>query len=421
LRVWSWPLRWQVMALGVALVGWLGGKFLAGRRAWLLPGVTSDGHHVIETACGACHSGFARPSNDTCTRCHRAELADDTHPTATFDDPRWAAELARLDARRCISCHTEHRRSERGVTASPELCFGCHDDVVSKRANHRGFAPGSCLDGGCHNYHDNRTLSAAFMSKRLGHPATFARVQRLDWHRAATQPSAAPAPTAAGGARGGSESTALIRERWRGSAHARQNVDCARCHGEAEQFVARPDERACAPCHSFEVASFRRGKHGARGTVGLPALRGAEARQPMRRDAEHAGLGCGTCHDAHGLDTRYAAVRACLSCHADQHSRAYLDSPHAAVSVTCATCHLPRLEVSERAGGTRVAVHHDNNFTLQPRDRMARQVCLQCHSLELAFASLFDEQVVRSNFLRAPQRPHPAIEMLRTAANRDTP
>jgi len=410
LRVTSWPLGWQVLALAIGLSSWMGIKVWLGRRLWLLPGITSDGHHVIEDACDACHAGFEPPGNDACRNCHRDELADDTHPTATFDDPRWASDLLRIDARRCVSCHAEHARNQRTLSVRRELCFGCHDDVVERRDTHRDFAAGSCMDGGCHNYHDNRTLDVAFMRKRLGMAATHAHAPRLR-----REPGGQPAPPIAPAGAFADPAALEIRRGWLASAHARDGVDCVRCHSEGEGYDASPDERVCADCHAFEVDSFRHGKHGARRALGLPALRPAEARLPMRSDPENDAVGCAACHDAHALDTQRAAVEACLGCHDDEHSRNYPHSPHAAAGVTCATCHLPRIEVAREQGGLRVAVQHNNSLTLQPSDRMARMVCLDCHSLELSFAALFDVDVVRTNFARMPARSHSAIEMLQAA------
>ena len=137
----------------------------------------------------------------------------------------------------------------------------------------------------------------------------------------------------------------------------------------------------------------------------------------MRADAAHAFQGCGACPDAHAVDTDRAATVACLGCHDDEHSRAQRHSPHASAGVTCATCHLPRIEVrdDEASTGKRVAVMHDNGFTLEPRDRMARVVCLQCHGIELALSALYDEASVRSSFAGPPARLHPSIDMVRQA------
>jgi hypothetical protein len=176
-------------------------------------------------------------------------------------------------------------------------------------------------------------------------------------------------------------------------------------------------EASCARCHAFEDQTFRAGKHGARRAAGLPDLTPADARLPMKADA-HGSLGCGTCHDPHSVDTRRAAVEACQGCHDDRHTRAFEESPHArtlrhsrgeerpaAASVTCATCHLPRVE-HEQDGRRRVAVHHRNTLTLRPRDRMLKLVCQDCHGLRFALSALYDDALVAANFSGRPAHIH---------------
>src|SRR5207237_9733843 len=124
-----------------------------------VPASSSEAHHRIEPACGACHAKFEGTPNQGCLACHAAALAEDSHPASTFDDPRWAATVASFDVRRCDTCHKEHQAEASAVTVSRDFCMRCHDDVLSNRASHRDFARESCLDAGCHDFHDNRTLN----------------------------------------------------------------------------------------------------------------------------------------------------------------------------------------------------------------------------------------------------------------------
>src|SRR5262245_6924426 len=166
------PIRIHILLTFTALTGTLLALVVSGHRNWLMPGVTSDGHHLIESKCASCHQGFSPPSNANCLTCHREDLAHDTHPASTFEDPRWVAELQHVDARNCRSCHAEHRDAKR-LSVSIEICSNCHDDVVQKLASHRTFSASSCADGGCHNYHDNTALDASFLRKHMGPRATF--------------------------------------------------------------------------------------------------------------------------------------------------------------------------------------------------------------------------------------------------------
>jgi hypothetical protein len=144
----------------------------------------------------------------------------------------------------------------------------------------------------------------------------------------------------------------------------------------------------------------------------------------MRGTAHGRTLTCATCHDVHALDTRRAATDACLGCHDDRHSRSYAASKHArlgagappgrrvpAGAVTCATCHMPRVRV-ETDEGTRVAVTHNNSFTLRPRDRMAKDVCQACHGFEFGLTSVLDEGLVASNFQGRPAARHRTFQMI---------
>jgi formate-dependent nitrite reductase cytochrome c552 subunit len=89
-----------------------------------------------------------------------------------------------------------------------------------------------------------------------------------------------------------------------------------------------------------------------------------------------------------------------------------LDRPSQA-SVTCATCHLPRQEVGES-----VTVNHNNTYTLLPRDRMVKEVCMNCHGLEYSYNSIFDDQLVEDNFSRSPSQELETFQLIRSFEER---
>jgi predicted CXXCH cytochrome family protein len=406
-----------VFLLCVTLAGALTALFAAGRRQGFLPGETSDGHYLMQASCGSCHEPFRGVADARCADCHRAELEKDTHPLRLFDDPRWVADLEHLDARHCRTCHREHRRAAGGVTVEPRFCFPCHDDVVEKRASHRGFDPAGCGAAGCHNYHDNSRLTSAYLEAHLDEPALLA-----DWGlppRAAPAAGRRPTPAPPGLA-----SPPALVAAWEGGAHATAGVGCGDCHRSAPPQPAEL-AAACSECHGFEATSFGAGKHGVRLGLELAPLHPALARLPMRAPlAGLPALTCATCHDPHRVDTREAAVDACLRCHADAHSRSFPSSPHARLAaqpgarpgpreVTCASCHLPRVVVDDGRGGRRTRVNHNNTFTLRPPDRMAGLVCAACHGLDLALAALLEPGLGDSNYDRPPRS---GAESLRLAA-----
>ena len=247
---------------------------------------------------------------------------------------------------------------------------------------------------------------------------------------------------------------AEVLDRWAGSGHAAAGVNCAACHAPdaAEgasraaveaRWIEAPDTGVCRTCHESEARTFARGRHGMRGHPSIAAPRDpdrrleaiglggavpkamaawftdpprpkhmtvAEARLPMRPDAPHEALDCGTCHRPHAVDTRRAAVEACASCHDDPHTRAYFGSVHHALwqaelageappgaGVSCATCHMAKVE---RRG--KIVTSHNQNDVLRPNEKMIRPVCLDCHGLEFAIDALADAALVARNFKGKP-------------------
>ena len=108
-----------------------------------------------------------------------------------------------------------------------------------------------------------------------------------------------------------------------------------------------------------------------------PLMSTAEARVALHPDVGNQDLTCASCHKPHEQDLQFAAVEACLSCHADDHSQSYKDSPHfdlwqaelagdllPGAGVTCATCHMPQTE----RGGV-VTTNHNQNDTLRPNEK----------------------------------------------------
>jgi formate-dependent nitrite reductase cytochrome c552 subunit len=427
-------LPWVAWALSTTF----GGAFLAdslfgggSARRLFMPGETSDGHHQIEVDCDACHTAaFGGPAElqAACEHCHSAELAQakDSHPVSKFTDPRNAARVASLDARFCVTCHREHATEttlKAGLTLPEDYCIKCHADVADARPSHRALPFASCDDAGCHNFHDNRALYEDFLVKRLDEPRLLDNPKRLTRVDAALGPSLTAADVEAARRSG---LTPPELDAWANSAHGRARTECGACHGPAPQrFDAVPTER-CAQCHASQVETWRAGKHGMRTARELEPIEPREARLPMQGGAG-SHLSCNACHPAHGYDRQHAAVRACLGCHADDHSVAYARSRHAALlddewrglvprgsGVSCATCHLPELATAD--GG--VVTQHNQNDNLRPNEKMIRSVCNRCHGLSFSIDALADAALVRNNFNGPPGVHVGSLEM---AARRAKP
>ena len=382
------------------------GAFRGEKRRALLPGETTHGHYQIELSCESCHSE-SFPDRDAiqqaCLSCHDEELtrAEDSHPKSKFTDPRNASRTAKLDARYCVTCHTEHRPDatvSMGLTLPQDYCFQCHLDIAEDRPSHRALGFETCASAGCHNFHDNRALYEDFLVRHADEAPLRPMATLLTR-------SARPDPDADdGAAEGRAEAQEDGPTDWQGSAHHLAGTACADCHGasepSAEQWQLQVSSERCADCHASQYEGFTTGRHGMRLAAGLPPMTPGQARLPMRAEASHASLTCTSCHGAHRFDTQYAASRACLGCHDDSHSRAYTRSPHAELwlaeqsgalpagsGVSCASCHMPRL-----VEGDEVTVQHNQNDNLRPNEKMIRSVCMHCHGLPFSIDALSDER-----------------------------
>jgi hypothetical protein len=147
----------------------------------------------------------------------------------------------------------------------------------------------------------------------------------------------------------------------------------------------------------------------------LAPMRPGEARLPMRPEVSHTELGCSSCHQAHRFDVQVAAVDACLECHGDQHSLAYKQGPHFSLwkqeqdgegepgsGVSCASCHMPRVDFDVNDWMSRIMVEHNQNATLSPNEKMIRPACLNCHGLAFSLDALADEALIENNFQGRP-------------------
>lgn len=416
-------LLWSLAMLVAAI--WLAVPLVTQeQQAIFLAGATSHGHYQIEMACSSCHSnpfGGTDVLQEACMNCHGAELnmVRDSHPRKKFLDPRNADRLAQLDARYCITCHVEHqleRTRDMGVTLPQDFCFHCHQDIAEERETHRDLGFDTCASSGCHNFHDNLALYEDFLLKHAEEP--WLKETRRIVSRSAKQPPGASLARADHNATAVHASDGILDD-WVASGHAQAGVNCSDCHGSGAAFVSQPGPDSCRDCHQSEVESFGLGKHGMRLAQGLPAMSPRDARSVMVENPPHDSVSCNSCHGAHSYDTRSAATQSCEGCHDSNHVRNYETSPHARVTaealaagnaeaaVTCATCHMPRLET---AAGV-VTVNHNQNDNLRPNEKMIRPVCMQCHGLGFAIDALADPALIENNFNRQPSQHVRSIDM----------
>ena len=122
-------LPWLLwIAVTIGLIVYFAFRLQSNDQSLFLPGPTTDGHYQIELDCQACHTPMMGIKEQACLDCHGADLeaANDSHPKNKFTDPRNADRLEKLDARKCITCHIEHRPDqthEMGLTLPEDYCF----------------------------------------------------------------------------------------------------------------------------------------------------------------------------------------------------------------------------------------------------------------------------------------------------------
>lgn len=453
LTLWS---IWLIASIcGAAIL--VGGMFFGGKtRAALLIGATTHGHHQIEMSCSTCHTsafGGTEVIEKTCKSCHEDELKKfkDSHPIKKFRDPRNADRLEKLAANKCITCHTEHKPNithEMGVTLPTDYCALCHQDVFKNRPSHEGLGFDTCATAGCHNYHDNTALYEDFLEKHndapwlSANPLSKQRTEDITIEPvgdAITELALANAPKAHAG-------DSKIMSEWLASSHAKAGVNCAGCHAPEEKkadkisanWIEKPGHAQCATCHSGEAETWLLGKHGMRmakdlkveedGLYGffkdkpMSPMRPELARLPMHSDVGHKELSCNSCHSGHSFSTAESQVKACVSCHNDDHTQAYFQSKHYELwkaekagtgekgsGISCASCHMPR-KWHEGEWEEVLITNHNQSANLRPNEKMIRSVCMDCHGLGFAIDALADKKLLKNNFQGKPSAHIPSID-----------
>jgi hypothetical protein len=434
--------KWIIwLVLSMLAAAWLGYAMLSEKadKTLFMPGPLSSGHHQLAEACDACHVdafGGGEVLQQACVDCHGKDRVKpfDSHPAKKFKDPRNAELLENINALQCVTCHTEHRpeiTAKDGLTQPVDFCFYCHQGIAKDRPSHVGMGFDTCKDSGCHNFHNNRALYTDFLIKHLDEPPTLkeAVLPAKEFVSVLDEIADYPRekyPVVKLGEKDIDASEPLtvdakIKADWLETAHAKSGVNCTACHvyqSEAENkadWIEHPDHTVCASCHGVEVERFTEGKHGMRLKQGLSPMTPAQARLPMKAKAAHEELTCNSCHHGHRFDVKAAAVEACLSCHDDEHSLAYKQSPHYALwqkeikgemeagsGVSCASCHMPRISHDVSEWMSRIIVDHNQSANLSPNTKMIRSSCQHCHGLELTLDALADETLVKSNFFATP-------------------
>ena len=451
-------IYWALWLFVTALLGsWLAYAMLdeAVDKSIFMPGELSPGHHQLAEACDSCHTdsfGGGEVLQQACIDCHGEDRVKpfDSHPAKKFKDPRNAELLENINALECTTCHSEHKPEitlKDGLTQPMDICYHCHQDIVSERPSHEGMGFDTCKDSGCHNFHNNRALYTNYLIKHINEdalleqrtlpPREFAAVleEILEYPRDLYPVERLDEDDIDAIDRLGANSE--LKMEWLETAHARSGVNCSACHVEqrddksSSSWNDHPEHTACETCHTIEVDRFMKGKHGMRLKHGLSPMTPSAALLPMKRDAAHAELTCNSCHGAHSFDVNIAAVESCLGCHDDQHSVAYKQSPHyelwmkelrgesdKGTGVSCASCHMPRVNYDVSEWMSRVVVDHNQSANLSPNSKMIRSSCQHCHGLEFAIGALADTSLINNNFDTEPSEIVASMELARKEIKR---
>lgn len=143
-----------------------------------------------------------------------------------------------------------------------------------------------------------------------------------------------------------------------------ENVQCEACHGlnpdnhPPAKVQVNTEARMCGTCHEATFAEWRRSLHAFNDDLGA--------------------IGCATCHNPHGQQTRFETDELCLNCHKNnpEVSQAYANSyvhlthnevDFEGVDVTCSSCHMYKSSSDE--------IHNLSNHTMA----VSTVPCTACH------------------------------------------
>lgn len=418
----------------------------------LMPGPLSNGHYQLTENCQACHTspfGGKEVLQQACIDCHGDERKkpQDSHPMSKFKDPRNADLLSKINAASCISCHTEHKAEithKDGLTLPKDFCIHCHQDIGEDRPSHKDMDFMTCKNSGCHNYHNNRAIYTDYLVKHLDEPSVLKTpllkqrefgsiLEELAEYPHAKYPVRPLTIEDADFPRKQSADPEILKQ-WEQTAHAKSGVNCTACHSvsddgnQNQKWVEKPSLTTCQSCHDLEAERFEKGKHGMRLKADLPAMKVEHARLTMDQSSVHKQMNCNSCHQDHSFNVVTASVTACLSCHADQHSQSYQQSKHATLwknetdnsgqagsGVSCASCHMPRINVDVNDWVSRIMVDHNQSGNLSPNSKMVRQVCMNCHGLDFSLRAMSSQELIENNFSTAPpDGEHPSSVLARS-------
>jgi hydroxylamine dehydrogenase len=245
------------------------------------------------------------------------------------------------------------------------------------------------------------------------------------------------------------EKTPAAVAQWQGSAHAKAQIGCEKCHGTDHDKIvkgeARVDMRVCAPCHQKAFREHRQSRHGMGLHSGWGCTRGLPDRTKdecrfchregddiphsevqcarfLKQSKEMGEVGCNychsveescdSCHSKHGTDLKIVRdPNSCAKCHmGPDHPQweMWQTSLHGtlnasagrAVGPDCQSCHMPKgshnvsIGMTMNSGG----VPYDARKAAAGRAEMVG-ICSACHAPAFVRRELERDDAVRAQSL----------------------
>jgi predicted CXXCH cytochrome family protein len=166
----AWKLRWNLLALIVAMLA-IGGMYLFGGKTAYQAAPVASVHSSFGTSCSACHteswgaarrlatldSGPRSVPNAACIACHPAE----PHTLA----------MKQSDEPHCAECHQEHRPESDLTRLADSACIQCHQDLAVVPAADVSFVSAiRQFDAGTGGHPEFALLRSSALGKSMSSP-----------------------------------------------------------------------------------------------------------------------------------------------------------------------------------------------------------------------------------------------------------
>jgi len=127
-------------------------------KGTLLQQIQSNVSHTVGARKQGVDFGTQDVTVNNCLECH--DRPNDRHPNHRFSEPRFKDAVKVIDARTCVTCHSEHH-GERVTVPTMDYCLNCHQDLSVEEdpldIDHKTLIANkawtTCIQ--CHDFHGN--------------------------------------------------------------------------------------------------------------------------------------------------------------------------------------------------------------------------------------------------------------------------